>query len=76
MPGVLGEVDQGSSLTGWHFSRDLNEVQERDLHLRGCSGQKEQQAHFPRQEGLHPGPGTAWRPALPGQRGREEYGRK
>lgn len=40
MPGVLQEVDQGSSPTGWHFSGDLNEAQERALHLRGRSGQK------------------------------------
>lgn len=26
MPGLLGEVDQGSSLTGWDLSRDLNEI--------------------------------------------------
>lgn len=36
MPGVLREVDQGSSLTGWHLTRDLNEAQERALHLWGA----------------------------------------
>ena len=69
MPGVLREVDQGSSLTGRHLSRPERSTG-MSLAPLWYLGPKEQQAHSPRQESSQPGPGAARRPAQPGQRER------
>lgn len=76
MPRVLQEVDQGSSPTGWHFSGDLNEAQERALHLWGCSGQKNSK-HSPKTGACASWTRNSMEATQPGRRwGQEEYGGK